>query len=52
MIPRGGYSYCVVDLIWHMAKVNAKSEGEAPAAMKSDPNQSKAQIDQEAIKDK
>ena len=30
-----GYSCCVVDLIWHMAKVNAKSEGEAPAATKT-----------------
>ena len=40
-----GYSCCVVDLIWHVAKVNAKSERE------NDPNLSKVQIDQEAIKD-
>ena len=30
-----GYSCCVANLIWHMAKVNAKSEGEAPAATKT-----------------
>ena len=47
-----GYSCRVVDLLWHMAKVDAKSEGEAPTAMKHDLNLSKLQIDQEAIKDK
>ena len=30
-----GYFCRVVDLIWHMAKAKAKSEGEAPAATKT-----------------
>ena len=28
------YSRRIVDLIWHMAKEDAKAEGEAPAAAK------------------
>ena len=46
-----GHSCRIVDPIRHMAKRDAKAEGEAPAATEKDPILSALKIDQVAIKD-